>query len=207
MPRRNRPRNECNYAARRQSFLDNGTSVASPWRTTRICKGDIRDSCFAQIERETNERHIAISRCRRYAWLSSAHFHTSHVWRVSVPGSEWSGHGTGTGEYHVHRNYHIRRERLQGTATNLKGKKSRLNVNLFSHLHSKFLIVKSPRKWKHNHSWKKKWKYFTSWKRVTIFTLFRVHFKGNLTPKKVRFHSKKRRASLFLRSEISLHFF
>lgn len=44
---------------------------------------------------------------------------------VSVLGSEWSGHGTGAGEYHVRRDYHVRREWLQGAATNIEGKELR----------------------------------------------------------------------------------
>lgn len=41
---------------------------------------------------------------------------------VFVSGCERSSHGTGASEYHVHRNHHVRGERLQGTAANFKSK-------------------------------------------------------------------------------------
>jgi hypothetical protein len=41
--------------------------------------------------------------------------------RVSVPGSERPGHGTGAGEHYVHRHHYVRRERLQGAIANFEG--------------------------------------------------------------------------------------
>lgn len=43
--------------------------------------------------------------------------------RFSFSGSERSGHGAGTSEYHVRSYHHVRGERLQGTVANFESKK------------------------------------------------------------------------------------
>lgn len=53
--------------------------------------------------------------------------------RFSLSGSERSGHGAGTSEYHVRSYHHVRGERLQGTVANFESKKHAWTCSIFSH--------------------------------------------------------------------------